>query len=119
VRNDGKGAFTLVPLPREAQVAPVYAILADDVDGDGTADLLLAGNFDGFEPKIGRASAGHGLVLRGGRGGTFTPVPPRASGFRVPGQARDLQRLRTRDGDLYVVTRNNDKPLLFRPAHRD
>jgi len=32
----------------------------------------------------------------------------------VPGQARDIERVRTRGGDLYVVTRNNDRPLIFR-----
>ena len=30
VRNDGDGSFTLVPLPAEAQLAPVHAILAGD-----------------------------------------------------------------------------------------
>jgi len=33
----------------------------------------------------------------------------------VPGEARDIQRLRTIHGDLYVVARNNDRPLFFRP----
>src|SRR5207302_10706074 len=69
-RNNGDGSFTLVPLPRAAQLAPVYAVLARDLDGDGKTDLLLAGNFDGVQPEIGRMSAGYGLVLRGaGRGG--------------------------------------------------
>jgi hypothetical protein len=36
------------------------------------------------------------------------------SGFRVPGQARDVARVRCAAGDAYVVTRNNDGPLLFR-----
>ena len=42
------------------------------------------------------------------------PVPARESGFFVPGQARDIQRLRTARGDLYIVARNNDRPLFFR-----
>src|SRR5688572_25380944 len=42
-RNDGNGAFTLVPLPREAQMTPIHGILAADYDKDGTLDLLLAG----------------------------------------------------------------------------
>ncbi|HEY6102224.1 MAG TPA: VCBS repeat-containing protein, partial [bacterium] len=114
VRNNGAGSFTLVPLPRAAQLAPVYGILAADCDGDGHLDLLLAGNFDGVKPEIGRMSASYGVFLRGdGRGG-FTPVEAAASGFVVPGQARDIQRIRTRHGELYVVTRNNDRPLLFR-----
>jgi len=113
-RNNGDGSFTLVPLPREAQIAPVYGILPSDVDGDGKTDLLLAGNFDGVQPEIGRMSASYGLVLRGDGHGTFTPVRESDSGFLVPGQARDIQRVRTRRGDLYVVTRNNDRPLIFR-----
>ncbi|MDQ3607239.1 MAG: VCBS repeat-containing protein, partial [Gemmatimonadota bacterium] len=32
VRNNGDGSFTLVPLPTEAQFAPVYGILASDLD---------------------------------------------------------------------------------------
>jgi hypothetical protein len=115
-RNNGDGSFTLVPLPREAQIAPVYGILAADFDRDGKLDLLLAGNFDGVKPEIGRMSAGYGLFLRGGGNGNFTPVGASQSGFVVPGQARDIQRIRTRQGELYVVTRNNDRPLVFRAS---
>ncbi|HVE77837.1 MAG TPA: VCBS repeat-containing protein, partial [Gemmatimonadaceae bacterium] len=113
-RNDGDGSFTLVPLPAEAQVAPVYGVLASDLDGDRDLDLLLAGNFDGVEPEIGRMSAGYGLFLRADGKGNFTPVRTVESGFLVPGQARDIRRLRTRRGAVYVVARNNDRPLVFR-----
>jgi len=118
VRNNGDGSFTLVPLPREAQLAPVYGILAGDFDRDGARDLLLAGNFEGVQPEIGAMMASYGLLLRGDAGGggrgNFVPVPTRESGFLVPGQARDIQRLRTARGDLYIVARNNDRPLFFR-----
>ena len=126
VRNDGNGAFTLVPLPREAQLAPVFGILAADLDGDARTDLLLGGNFDGFKPDIGRAAASYGLVLRGDatrcagddRCAPFTPLRVAQSGFAVPGQTRDIRRVRTRAGELYVVARNNDRALLFRPTGR-
>lgn len=114
VRNNGDGSFTLVPLPTEAQFAPVYGILASDLDGDGKLDLLLAGNFDGVKPEIGRMSASYGLFLRGDGKGDFAPVRAAQSGFLVPGQARDIQRIRTQEGELYVVARNNDRPLVFR-----
>ena len=113
-RNNGDGSFTLIPLPRVAQEAPVYGILGGDFDGDGHLDLLLAGNFEGVKPEIGRMSASYGLYLRGDGAGSFTPVETTESGFFVPGQARDIQRLRTRRGDLYIVSRNNDRPLFFR-----
>jgi hypothetical protein len=77
---------------------------------------LLAGNFDGVKPDIGRMSASWGLFLRGDGTGHFTPVGASESGFFVPGQARDIQRVRTRRGGWYVVTRNNDRPLVFRPS---
>jgi hypothetical protein len=114
--NNGDGSFTLVPLPREAQIAPVYGILAGDFDRDGKLDLLLAGNFDGVQPAIGRMSASYGLFLLGNGHGDFTPLRAAESGFLVPGQARDIQRLRTRRGDLYIVARNDDRPLFFRLA---
>ena len=123
VRNNGDGSFTLVPLPDEAQLAPVYGILAADLTHadqaattPGRRDLLLAGNFDGFKPEIGRMSASFGIVLRGDGAGSFTPIRAAESGFFVPGQARDIQRVRTATGDLIVVSRNNDRPLVFRAA---
>jgi hypothetical protein len=118
VRNDGGGRFTLVPLPEEAQLAPVYGVLATDVDRDGHTDLLLAGNFDGFKPEIGRMAASFGLLLRGDGAGRFTPSRAPQSGFFVPGQSRDIRRVRTASGDLYVVSRNDDRPLLFRATSR-
>jgi hypothetical protein len=126
-RNNGDGSFTLVPLPREAQVAPVYGILAHDVDGDGVRDLVLAGNFDGVKTDIGRMHASRGLVLRGDPSRCraqdrlcvpFAPMKAVESGFSVPGQARDIQRVRTTGSALLVVAQNNDRPLLFRVAPR-
>jgi hypothetical protein len=106
----------MVPLPLEAQIAPMYGILAADIDGDGKADLLMAGNLDGVKPEIGKMSAGYGVYLRGDGKGHFTPVRTIESGFFVPGQARDIQRVRTRKGNIYIVSRNNDRPLIFRAS---
>jgi len=58
--------------------------------------------------------ASYGLLLRGNGRGGFLPMSMGESGFFVPGQARDIQRLRTARGDLYIVARNNDRPLFFR-----
>jgi hypothetical protein len=112
-RNNGDGSFTLMPLPQEAQIAPVYGIVAEDVDGDGRLDLLLAGNFEGFKPEIGRMRSGRGLVLRGDGRGNFAALHPGESGFVVPGQARDIIRVRTSVGVRFVVPRNNDRALVF------
>ena len=114
VRNNGDGTFTMIPLPTDAQIAPVYGIYASDLDADGKTDLLLAGNFDGVKPDIGKLSAGYGLYLRGDGKGGFAAVREVQSGFLVPGQARDIQRVRTSKGNIYIVSRNNERPLVFR-----
>jgi hypothetical protein len=113
LRRTAGGTFSLTALPREAQLAPIYGIAARDIDGNGTMDLLVAGNFDGVKPEIGRMAASEGLVLLAdGRGG-FRAQRPAESGFRVPGQTRDLQRVRTARGERFVVARNNAAPLVF------
>jgi hypothetical protein len=109
------GSYTVVTLPREAQIAPAYGILAGDFDHDGKLDLLLAGNFSGVQPEIGSMMASYGLMLHGNGHGGFTALNEARNGFVVPGETRDIQRLRTRRGDLYIVARNNDRPLFFRP----
>ena len=91
------------PLPHEAQIAPVYGILADDFDRDGALDLLLAGNFDGVKPEIGRMSASYGLLLRGDGKGAFAAgaragerVLRSGAGARHPARAHGARRAHTR-----------------------
>jgi hypothetical protein len=114
VLSNRDGSYALVALPREAQIAPLYGILSGDFDHDGKLDLLLAGNFSGVQPEIGSMMASYGLMLHGNGHGGFTALHEAQSGFSVPGEARDIQRLRSSHGDLYVVARNNDRPLFFR-----
>jgi hypothetical protein len=115
--NGAGGRFTLVPLPTEAQFAPVRAALARDLDGDGRTDLLLAGNDRGFPPVLGRADASLGLVLRGTGDGRFAALEPEASGLAIDGEVRHLALLRHagRDGPLVAVARNDSTLLLLRP----
>jgi len=115
LENNGDGTFALRALPTEAQLAPMYGMLPEDVDGDGTLDLLLAGNFFGVQSNLGRPDASYGAWLRGDGTGRFTAVPTRESGFRVSGQARDIVRLDVRRQDVLVmVVKNNDRPQFFR-----
>ena len=116
VRNNGDGSFTVTPLPLDAQISPVYGIIAGDFEGTGKIDLLMAGNFDGVNPDIGTMTAGFGAFLRGDGKGHFTSVRALESGFEVPGQARDIQRVRTRTGVIYIVVRDNDRPLVFQAS---
>ena len=85
------------------------------MDGDGTLDLLLAGNLDATQPEFGRYDAGRGLLLKGVAGGNFEAVEANASGFFVKGEGRDVGKVRSPTGKVYyVVTRSNDAVLIFR-----
>jgi hypothetical protein len=75
-------------LPRSAQMAPGFAPVIADFDGDGTEDLFLAQNFSQTELGTPRFDAGRGLLLlnRGGEG--LVAVEGRRSGIAVYGDQR-------------------------------
>ena len=113
--NNGNGTFTLRRLPVEAQLAPVAATIAEDFDGDGRVDLLLAGNEFGLPPLFGRYDASYGLLLHGDGGGRFTPVELSRSGLVLEGQVRHMKVLRQAGGGrLILVARNDDKLQVLR-----
>ena len=116
--NNGDGTFELRPLPDAAQLAPVFAAVAEDFDSDGRTDIVVAGNFSGVTPVRGRYDASYGLLLRGRIDGRFDPVDMEASGLVIEGQVRDLKTLRRAGGSrLIVVARNNGRLQFLRPLH--
>jgi hypothetical protein len=111
VENLGGGKFRVKPLPVEAQLAPVFGMLADDFDGDGHLDALLAGNSYATEATTGRYDASVGLLLRGDGKGNFRPVAARRSGFWADGDAKGMACLLRGDGRPLLLVSNNDGPL--------
>jgi hypothetical protein len=113
--NNGNGTFALRALPSEAQLSTVNAALAQDLDGDGRVDLLLAGNDFGVPPVLGRYDASYGLVLRGMGGGHFQPLDLETTGLVLDGQVRQIRIVRrTNDGPLIVFARNDDNLQVLR-----
>ena len=107
-RSDGAGHFTMQPLPALAQLAPMYAVLAADFDGDRLTDLIVGGNFHGATPLEGRYDASYGLLLRGDGVGGLEPVDMAASQLVLNGEVRHIKALRGANGDrLIIVARNN------------
>jgi len=80
--------FEAVPLPREAQLAPVFAVNVGDFDGDGIEDLFLAQNFFGSASDLSRDDSGRGLWLRGTGQGRFVAVDGSVSGIKALGEQR-------------------------------
>ncbi len=113
LRNDGQGRFTFLPLPDEAQFAPTFGIAIYDYNRDGVLDLLLGGNLFRVKPEVGRYDASYGLLLWGQGDGTFQPVRPSKSGLLLEGEIRDIRSWPIGGQLLWLVTRNNNTPMLL------
>jgi len=113
LHNTGEGTFTSSALPNLAQIAPIKAIIADDVDGDGHLDLIVAGNLYDAEPNTPRADAGNGLWLRGDGEGHFTAVPPTESGFLAPLNVAALALINTHTGKALLAANTGDSLQVF------
>ncbi|MDQ4141467.1 MAG: VCBS repeat-containing protein, partial [Bacteroidota bacterium] len=109
LENLGQGKFKIHELPQAAQFAPVYGLVADDVNQDGNLDLLLVGNDYSTEVFTGNYDALIGLYLQGNGKGKFMPMSVSESGFFVNGDAKGMAQLYTGQGKkLTLVTQNQD-----------
>jgi len=116
--QQANGTFKFSPLPRMAQLAPINAIVARDLDGDGKLDLYCVGNSFGPEPSTGRFDGSLGVLLKGNGKGGFTPILPAKSGLSVTGEARAaaVVTLGGSKRPALVVARTEGPLLLFTPA---
>ncbi|MYA43913.1 MAG: VCBS repeat-containing protein [Gemmatimonadetes bacterium] len=100
LENTGDGRFDPNALPRTAQISAVTAAVPADFDGDGTIDLVLAGNLHALEHSVPGLDASVGLFLRGDGAGGFDAETPSGSGLWLEGRVGRLQLLRVgREGD--------------------
>jgi hypothetical protein len=85
--------FVGKPMPIEAQMAPVQAILPLDYNMDGNLDLLLAGNQTYIRIRLGVIDANRGQLFEGDGKGNFRLVPQSVSGFNIPGDVKSILQL--------------------------
>ncbi|MFI5187682.1 MAG: FG-GAP repeat domain-containing protein, partial [Chitinophagales bacterium] len=111
IRNDGNGKFTMIPLPKEAQISSLNGMLVDDFNGDGNLDVLINGNDFGTDISIGRYDALNGLLLKGDGKGGFSPCSIQQSGIYIPGDGKALVKLAGSSGD-YLVAASQNKDIL-------
>src|SRR6185503_12245664 len=80
--------FELRPLPPLAQLAPAFAPVVADFDGDGHEDLFLAQNFSPTAQDLPLFVGGTGLVLLGDGRGAFRALSVQGSGIAMRGDQR-------------------------------
>lgn len=113
IENKGNFEMVLHQLPAEAQWSPVHAVLLQDFNKDGFADILLSGNEFSVHPYAGRIDAGNGLVLKGDGKGNFKALSILESGIYIPGNGRALVPFSYNNSVAVAASQTNGRLLLY------
>jgi len=111
LKNNGKGGFEMIALPREAQFSTMNGMVVDDFTGDGNLDIAINGNDYGTEVSVGRYDALNGLVLQGDGKGNFVPLSILKSGIFLPGNGKALVQIAGASGHTQLAASENRGPL--------
>jgi hypothetical protein len=114
---DGKD-LKLRPLPSVAQMSAMNGFVHDDLDGNGTKEVLAAGNFFPYKAQWGRNDASAGFVLTYHQGDLKVDNGILANVW-LEGDIRDITLLRFKSGlKRVVVSRNNDSAAVYAPVEK-
>ncbi|GAA3510328.1 VCBS repeat-containing protein [Aquimarina addita] len=110
IENLGNGKFRHKPLPIQAQFAPIYGMITDDIDYDGNLDIIIVGNMYSTEVLAGQYDASIGQLLMGDGKGNFTPLSASKSGLFIKGDAKSAVKLSlSNKNQLYLISQNSGK----------
>lgn len=107
LQNNGNKKFTISALPNCAQLSAVNGLVSADIDNDGNKDIIVGGNFYPFRVSLGPLDASVGLVLKGNGKGVFTPLPYTATGLYMPGDVRDIIKIKSGSKYVLAAAKNN------------
>ncbi|UZH54509.1 VCBS repeat-containing protein [Salinimicrobium tongyeongense] len=102
------GEFVVHKLPSGAQISSINQILIDDYNKDGHLDALVAGNLFWSEVETTRNDAGYGLFLKGDGKGGFKEATATESGLFIPGDVKDMLRMKVGGSNVIVAVKNDD-----------
>jgi len=112
IENLGNGKFALHNLPLQAQFAPIYGMVCEDVNGDGNLDVLCVGNSYATEVQTGHYDAQGSVLLTGNGRGNFT-VDRKV--INIIGDNKSLSQLIDANGStLFLVSSNADSLHVYR-----
>ena len=105
--NNGKGRFSKIALPNEAQFSPIQGIEIQDINNDGIQDVVCVRNLYETEVETARHDAGRGECLLGTGDGHFVPMSIYESGFYFQDNVKSLKSIRIGEGTTFLIGINN------------
>jgi len=105
--------FDLKPLSHQVQRNSVNTGILEDFNDDGNLDLLLFGGTDHLKPQFSKQDAGFGEYLIGDGIGDFKWQSYDISGFKVRGVVKKALKVKTKEGSLILLGKNNESPELY------
>ncbi|MGY6521034.1 MAG: VCBS repeat-containing protein [Mongoliitalea sp.] len=105
------GTFEQEKLPSELQYAPIFhgqLVTAPDQK----KYMLVGGNHSRIKPEWGIQMGSYGWLMK--RGVTnWKLIDAASSGIYIPGEIRSIQQINTNVGAKILVTRSNERPLIY------
>ncbi|NBC65741.1 MAG: RNA-binding protein [Bacteroidetes bacterium] len=112
IENNGDGTFSVMPLPVQAQQAPIFGFQIEDFNQDGLPDILAGGNKYGVSIRQGRYDASIGSLLINRDNGSFDSINPELAGISLDGEIRKIEKISIKSS-LYIVAARNNKEIQF------
>ena len=104
------GQFEFIPLPIEAQFGPIRDFIS--FESQGQVYVLAVGSFKGFRNDLGKAMA-QPMVMFRWEENRFIHIPIGLKGSEYWGELRCAEKIRVKDKDYILITRNNTTPVFF------
>jgi hypothetical protein len=111
--NEGNNTFRFIPFPEKAQLSTINDMVIDDIDNDGTKDILVCGNTEDPSVIIGTYDATSALLLKGTGNGNFAAVSPAENGLNVKGESRKMVYLKDKSKATLIFLKNNTAAQVF------
>jgi hypothetical protein len=111
--KESSGDYSVEKLPFKAQLAPMYGIYTNDINGSGENEIVLGGNLLSVKPDVGRYDASYGVVLSKEQD-SYKSWSKKKGGFKVSGEVRSIKELKLNNGNkVLIVARNDNNPKVF------
>ncbi|WP_405295564.1 VCBS repeat-containing protein [Algibacter sp. Ld11] len=113
ILENNNGTLNIKRLPVEAQFSVINGIVVDDFNDDNILDILIAGNKFEVEVETTRADASIGQLFLGNDKGDFKAVNYLKSGFFLPSNVKDIQKIKLGNKTGILSAINNEKLRVF------